>query len=54
MFDIWIYTKTIHNTAVLKERQQHTSLHIDMNMIEGDERERRSPLPEIIRSSYPH
>ena len=21
---------------------------------EGDERERRSPLPEIIRSSYPH
>ncbi len=24
------------------------------NLMFGDERERRSPLPEIIRSSYPH
>ena len=25
-----------------------------LNIKEGDERERRSPLPEIIRSSCPH
>ena len=33
----------------LPDKQDHFAASRD-----GDERERRSPLPEIIRSSYPH